>query len=52
MRSELFAETHNEVQTQERFVKQNSKLLKVSLARRAVGQGRNGGLPRSGPVQP
>jgi uncharacterized protein (AIM24 family) len=31
MRSELFAETHNEVQTQERFVKQNSKMLKVSL---------------------
>jgi len=31
MRSDLFAEAHNEVQSQERFVKQSSKMLKVSL---------------------
>lgn len=31
MRSDLFAETHNEVQSQERFVKQSSKMLKVTL---------------------
>lgn len=31
MRSDLFTATHNEVQTAERFVKQSSKMLKVSL---------------------
>ena len=31
MRSDLFAEAHNEIQSQERFVKQSSKMLKVTL---------------------
>jgi len=31
MRSDLFSATHNEIQSQERFVKQSTKMLKVSL---------------------
>jgi uncharacterized protein (AIM24 family) len=31
MRSDLFSATHNEVQSQERFVKQSTKMLKVTL---------------------
>ena len=31
MRSDLFSATHNEIQSQERFVKQSTKMLKVTL---------------------